>query len=64
LLDRLDRPETKMAFAAALPSRMPPEPFRQLGAAVTMHALDTADQKGGWRRTWLKLVDKMGFPLS
>ena len=64
LLDGQDRPETRMAFAATLPNRIPPEPFRQLGAAITMHALDTADEKGGWRRLWLKLVEKMGFPLS
>ncbi|MEM9628842.1 MAG: FAD-dependent oxidoreductase [Pseudomonadota bacterium] len=64
LLDGQDRPETKMTFAATMPSKIPPEPFRQLGAAITMHALDTADEKGGWRWLWLKLVEKMGFPLS
>jgi hypothetical protein len=53
-----------MAFAATLPKRILPEPFRHLGAAITMHALDTADMKGGWRRHWLKMVARMGFPLS
>lgn len=64
LIDQAVIPETKMAFAATLPSRIPPEPFRYLGAAITMHALDTADERGGWRRHWLKLIEKMGFPLS
>lgn len=64
LLDGIQRPEARLAFAETLPHRMPPEPFRQLGAALTMHALDTADEKGGWRRLWLKLVDRMGFPLT
>ncbi len=64
LLDQSERPETGMAFAATLPSLIPPEPFRYLGAAITMHALDTADEKGGWRHSWLRMVGKMGFPLS
>ena len=64
LLDRCDQPEAKMAFAATLPGRIPPEPFRYLGAAITMHALDTADERGGWRHLWLRLIDRMGFPLS
>lgn len=64
LLDGINRPETKMAFAATMPGWIPPEPFRQLGALITMHALDTADEKGGWRRHWLQMVEKMGFPLS
>lgn len=63
LLDNLPRPETKMAFASTQPHRLPPEPLRQLGALITMHALDTADQKGGWRRSWLKMMAKIGFPL-
>ena len=64
LLDQAGTPETKMAFASTLPNSIPPEPFRYLGALITMHALDTADEKGGWRHPWLRLVEKMGFPLS
>jgi glycine/D-amino acid oxidase-like deaminating enzyme len=63
-LDRADLPELKLDFATTMPGRIPPEPFRWLGAKITLHALDTADEKGGWRRAWLKLVDAMGFPLS
>ncbi|MEE4381198.1 MAG: FAD-dependent oxidoreductase [Pseudomonadales bacterium] len=63
VLDREDRPETRMRFARELPSWIPPEPFRGLGAALTLYALDTADAKGGWRRPWLRLVQALGFPL-
>ncbi|AQS40762.1 MAG: FAD-dependent oxidoreductase [Candidatus Tokpelaia hoelldobleri] len=59
-----DIPETHMAFAATEPRWVPPEPLRTLGAYITMNALDNADAKGGWRRSWLALVDRLGFPLS
>ncbi len=64
LIDQTAVPETTMAFAATLPRRIPPEPLRYLGSTITMHALDTADEKGGWRLPWLKLIERMGFPLS
>ncbi len=63
LLDRKSAPELQLDFANSLPSWIPPEPFRWIGAQITMHALDTADEKGGWRIPWLKLVKKMGFPI-
>ncbi len=64
LLDRLDTPETRMDFARTLPNYIPPEPFRWLGATITMYALDTLDEKGGWRKPWIALVQKMGFPIT
>lgn len=63
-LDRVDLPELKMDFATTMPNRIPPEPFRWLGSKITLYALDTADEKGGWRKAWLRLVEAMGFPLS
>ena len=30
----------------------------------TVGALDTLDEKGGWRHAWLRMVGAMGFPLS
>lgn len=66
-LDILDGSKTassRLQFATQLPSMIPPEPFRWIGAQLTMHALDTADKKGGWRKPWLRLVSAMGFPLS
>ncbi|MBU3030456.1 NAD(P)/FAD-dependent oxidoreductase [Paracoccus marinaquae] len=59
-----DLPETRMEFAATEPNWIPPEPFRALGAKITMAALDGADSKGGWRNAWLSLVTRLGFPLS
>ena len=63
-LDGEDLPELKLDFARTMPNVIPPEPFRWIGAKITLHALDTADEKGGWRRPWLRLVQAMGFPLS
>ncbi|NEI73920.1 FAD-dependent oxidoreductase [Rhizobium lusitanum] len=59
-----ERPELNLEFARTMPNVIPPEPFRYLGACLTMHALDTADSKGGWRKLWLKIVGSLGFPLS
>lgn len=59
-----DRPELELDFARTQPGVIPPEPFRYLGAKITMYALDTADRKGGWRRPWLALMGRLGFPLS
>jgi len=63
-LDGEDRRALQLEFARTVPKWIPPEPFRYIGSQITMYALDTADSKGGWRHLWLKLVDKMGFPLS
>ena len=63
-LDRLDLPELKLDFATTMPNWIPPEPFRWIGGKITLYALDTADEKGGWRHAWLKFVQGLGFPLS
>jgi glycine/D-amino acid oxidase-like deaminating enzyme len=64
ILDREDLPATELAFARTEPGWIPPDPFRSLGAALTLHALDTADERGGWRRLWLRFVERLGFPLA
>jgi glycine/D-amino acid oxidase-like deaminating enzyme len=64
ILDGRDIPETRMQFARTLPNYIPPEPFRWLGAKITMYALDTLDEKGGWRKLWVAMVQKMGFPIT
>jgi glycine/D-amino acid oxidase-like deaminating enzyme len=64
ILDQQDIAETRMQFAQTVPNYIPPEPFRWLGAKITMYALDTLDEKGGWRRLWVKMVEKMGFPIT
>jgi glycine/D-amino acid oxidase-like deaminating enzyme len=64
ILDQLDIPETRMQFARTMPNYIPPEPFRWIGAKITMYALDTLDEKGGWRKLWIAIVQKMGFPIT
>ena len=61
-LDRLDLPELKLDFATTMPNWIPPEPFRWIGGKITLYALDTADEKGGWRHAWLKFVQGAGIP--
>lgn len=63
-LDALNVPETRLKFATSVPGYIPPEPFRWIGAKITMYALDTVDEKGGWRHAWIRLVEKMGFPVT
>ncbi len=63
-LNGWDRPELQLEFARTMPNKIPPDPFRYLGAQITMYAMDTADAKGGWRNLWLKAVTKLGFPLT
>jgi hypothetical protein len=53
-----------LSFANSVPGYVPPEPFRWAGAKITMYALDTLDEKGGWRKLWVWLVEKMGFPIT
>jgi len=64
ILDGEDTPETKLTFARTIPNYIPPEPFRWIGAKITMYALDTVDEKGGWRKPWIWIVQKMGFPIT
>ena len=64
ILDGSEDPALKMDFATTLPNWIPPEPFRYVGAQVTMYALDTLDEKGGWRKPWLRMVKALGFPVS
>ena len=63
ILDAKNTPELELDFARTMPNWMPPEPFRWMGAQITMYALDTADEKGGWRIPWLAFVKKLGFPI-
>jgi glycine/D-amino acid oxidase-like deaminating enzyme len=64
ILDKEEIAETRMTFANTVPNYIPPEPFRWIGAKITMYALDTVDEKGGWRKPWVRLVQKMGFPIT
>ena len=63
ILDGQDGPERKLKLMTSLPNRILPEPFRWIGAKLTMYALDDVDEKGGWRKPWIRLVHALGFPL-
>ncbi|MBA4205866.1 NAD(P)/FAD-dependent oxidoreductase [Pannonibacter phragmitetus] len=63
ILDGHEGPDLDLDFARTLPRPIPPEPLRWIGAKLTMYALDEVDEKGGWRKAWVNLVHKMGFPL-
>jgi glycine/D-amino acid oxidase-like deaminating enzyme len=63
ILDDEKIPERDLALAKTMPNQILPEPFRWIGAKLSMHALDGVDEKGGWRRLWLRLVRAMGFPI-
>ncbi|GLS89901.1 oxidoreductase [Psychromonas marina] len=64
IIDDVDIPERHLLFSKTVPAWIPPEPFRWIGAKITMYALDTCDEKSGWRIPWLNMVDKIGFPLK
>ncbi|SDZ93022.1 NAD(P)/FAD-dependent oxidoreductase [Microbulbifer marinus] len=64
ILDDKNVPERTLKFASSQPNYIPPEPFRWLGAQITMYALDTLDEKGGWRVPWIRMVERMGFPVT
>src|SRR5699024_9720214 len=63
MLDDTGAPELELDCVRRLPNRIPPEPFRWLGAKLTMYALDDVDAKGGWRKAWINFVHRLGFPL-
>jgi glycine/D-amino acid oxidase-like deaminating enzyme len=60
-LDRLDVPEMKLALTRQLPGSLPPEPFRWLGAVITLHLID----KPGLfiTKLWMRLIKVMGFAV-
>ncbi|MDU0113243.1 FAD-dependent oxidoreductase [Psychrosphaera aquimarina] len=64
IVDNEDIPGKNLSFTRTQPLWLPPEPFRWIGSKITMYALDTCDEKKGWRIPWLKFVDWMGFPLT
>lgn len=64
ILDKTELPELQLDFARTKPNYIPPEPFRWFGAKITIYAVDTQEELGGWRTPWIKAVEKLGFPLT
>lgn len=63
LLFNRDSPEQNLDIAKQGSTYIPPEPLRWLGAKITFHAFDGADEDGGWKRAWINGLKKMGFPM-
>jgi glycine/D-amino acid oxidase-like deaminating enzyme len=63
LLDDPAAPERNLGLVKTMPNIIPPEPFRYIGAKITMKAIEDADERGCWRTVWVRLVHRMGFPL-
>lgn len=63
LLDDPTAPECQLDLAKTMPNMIPPEPFRWIGAKITMKAIEDADERGGWRKAWIRFVHALGFPL-
>jgi len=62
LFDRKS-PERELDISRKGPSWIPPEPLRWLGAKITFHAFDGADEEGGWKRLWIDGIKRLGFPM-
>ncbi len=54
----------EMQFVTRKPLRWAPEPFRWIGVRFTQNALIKADQNGGKRGLWLKLLDMLGLGFT
>ncbi len=56
LLDERDTERTKLAMVQKKPMPFPPEPFRWIFIRITQRAIRRADERGGRRGAWLKLL--------
>jgi glycine/D-amino acid oxidase-like deaminating enzyme len=61
LLDERTTERTKLKMVKRKPLPFPPEPFRYLGIQFTKWSINRADQNGGKRNLWLKLLDSIGL---
>ncbi len=61
LLDGIDNERTRLAMVRKKPLPFPPEPFRFIFIRLTQWSINRADEKGGKRNLWLKLLDFLGL---
>ncbi len=61
LLDGIDNERTRLAMVRKKPWPFPPEPFRFIFIRFTQWSINRADEKGGKRNLWLKLLDLLGL---
>jgi glycine/D-amino acid oxidase-like deaminating enzyme len=61
LLDGADTERTRLKLVRSRPLPFPPEPARWAVIQATRHALARADERGGRRGPWLRLLDRLGL---
>jgi glycine/D-amino acid oxidase-like deaminating enzyme len=61
LLDGADTPRTRTKLVRSRPLPFPPEPARWAVIEATKRALARADERGGRRGPWLRLLDRLGL---
>jgi glycine/D-amino acid oxidase-like deaminating enzyme len=60
LVDGRDSELTRLAMVRSRPIPFPPEPLRYAAIQATRSALARADERGGRRGAWLRLLDRVG----
>jgi glycine/D-amino acid oxidase-like deaminating enzyme len=61
LLYERDTERTRLAMVRRKPWPFPPEPFRWFFIALTQWSIKRADERGGKRNLWLRLLDAVGM---
>jgi glycine/D-amino acid oxidase-like deaminating enzyme len=61
LLDGIDNERTRLKLVRSRPLPFPPEPARWAVIQATRRALARADERGGRRGPWLRLLDRLGL---
>jgi glycine/D-amino acid oxidase-like deaminating enzyme len=61
LLAGRDNERTRLEMVAHRPLPWPPEPLRWLGIQMTRRSIARADQHGGRRDLWLRVLDRLGL---
>jgi glycine/D-amino acid oxidase-like deaminating enzyme len=60
LVDGRDSELTRLAMVRSRPIPFPPEPLRYAAIQATRSALARADERGGRRGAWLRMLDRVG----
>ena len=61
LLAGADTERTRLEMVRSRPLPFPPEPARWAVIQLTRRALARADERGGRRGAWLRLLDRVGL---
>ncbi|NDA80127.1 MAG: FAD-dependent oxidoreductase [Actinobacteria bacterium] len=61
LLDGEDNERTRLSMVRKRPLPFPPEPFRFFFIQITRWSINRADENGGKRNLWLRMLDRLGL---